>query len=84
MKNKCLEKETAMFRPTLEILNSTDEPIAFGGECLGDDSFGNQLWLFRSINKLANRWGDEEDYSVYEWTNDISGWNYNIDEFGLE
>ena len=71
-------------KPSLEILNATDEPRAFGGECLGDDGHGNQLWLFRSVNKLANRWGDENNDSVYQWTDDITGWNYDVNEFGLE
>lgn len=69
--------------PTLETLNKNDNPKDFDGECLGDDGQGNELWLFRSIEKLANRYEDEET-GDFEWTNDIAGWNYNVDEFGLD
>lgn len=60
--------------PTLAYLNETDEPKRFGGECLGDDGLGNQLWVFRSVDKVANRWVDDEGNVL--WDDDIVGWNY--------
>jgi hypothetical protein len=79
--------EHSIYRPipaaTLELLNATNDPKHFGGECLGDDGQGNELWLFRSIEKLANRYTDKET-GDFEWTDDIAGWNYDVDEFGLE
>jgi len=58
---------------TLEILNNTDDAKSLGGEMLGDDGQGNQLWLFRDIDRVANRYKDEE--GVF-WTGDVEGWNY--------
>ena len=69
-------------KPTLEILNANDNPDFFGGECLADDGHGNELWLFRSIDKLANRWSDDD--GNVQWDDDISGWNYDVGEYGLE
>lgn len=70
-------------KPTLAILNETDDPKRFGGECLSDDGRGNELWVFRSIDKLANRFQDDETGEV-EWSDDIRGWNYDVEQFGLE
>jgi hypothetical protein len=67
--------------PTLAILNETDDPKRFGGELLGDDGQGNELWLFRSIDKVANRWSDDE--GNVQWDDDIEGWNY-TDEYALD
>lgn len=71
-----------MEKPTLEKLNINNNPEEYGGECLGDDGQGNELWLFRDVDKLANRWSDDE--GNVQWDDDIAGWNYNVDEFGLE
>ena len=60
--------------PTLAKLNENDDPKSFGGERLGDDGQGNELWLFRSVDKVANRFEDEEG-GVW-WDDDIEGWNY--------
>jgi len=75
-----LLKENAMNEPTLEKLNETDDPKSFGGELLGNDGQGNQLWLFRSIDKVANRYSEDGEV---EWSGDIEGWNY-TDDFALE
>ena len=66
--------------PTLAILNENDDPKHFGGEMLSDDGQGNELWLFRSIDKVANRWSDDE--GNVQWDADITGWNY-TDEYAL-
>jgi len=66
-----------MNRPTLEKLNETDDPKSFGGELLGNDGQGNELWLFRSIDKVANRY-NSDDGEIY-WSDDIEGWNYTKD-----
>lgn len=79
---KCGEPSTEgerRMKPTLEKLNETDNPKQFGGECLGDDG-KNQLWLFRSIDKVANRFEDDD---CIQWDDDIEGWNYTPD-FALE
>jgi len=67
--------------PTLAILNENDDPKSFGGEMLSDDGQGNELWLFRSIDKVANRWSDDE--GNVQWDDDITGWNY-TDECALD
>ena len=67
--------------PTLEKLNANDNPKDFGGECLSDDGQGNELWLFRGIDKVANRWQGED--GAVEWSDDIEGWNY-TEEFALD
>lgn len=64
--------------PILAALNETDAPLTMGGELLGDDGQGNQLWLFRSIDKVANRFEDE-DGDVF-WDDDIEGWNYTSED----
>jgi len=69
-----------MNQPTLEKLNETDDPKSFGGEMLGNDGQGNQLWFFRSIDKVANRYSEDGEI---EWSGDIDGWNY-TDDFALE
>ena len=67
--------------PTLAILNETDDPARFGGERLGADGQGNELWLFSSVDKVANRYQDDEG-NVF-WEDDIEGWNY-TDEYALD
>lgn len=62
----------------LNILIQTDSPLTMGGEMLGEDGHGNQLWLFRAIDKVANRFEDE-DGEVF-WTADIEGWNYTSED----
>lgn len=60
--------------PTLAKLNENDNPKHFGGECLADDGQGNELWLFRSVDKVANRFESDDDGTV-QWDDDIEGWN---------
>jgi hypothetical protein len=67
-------RTTNEFTPTLNSLNATDDPRSMGGEMLGMDCHGNQLWLFRAIDKVANR-RETEDGQIL-WSADIEGWNY--------
>jgi len=84
IKPKKTKEETTMKSnkeiPPLEELNANDDPKSFGGECLGDDGQGNELWLFRSVDKLANRFEDDD---VIRWDGDIEGWNY-TEEYALD
>ena len=60
--------------PTLNALTENDSPLTMGGEILGQDGQGNQLWLFRAIDKVANRFESEGGEVI--WTADVEGWNY--------
>lgn len=64
--------------PTLYSLQSTDRPVEMGGEMLGDDGQGNQLWIFPSIHKLANRYQDGN--SGVWWSGNIYGWGYTLSD----
>ena len=64
--------------PTLNTLNDTDAPLTMGGEMLGMDGHGNQLWLFRAIDQVANRLQTEDGEVV--WSADIEGWNYTAED----
>ena len=70
-----------METPSLALLNETDDPKSIGGELLGDDGQGNELWVFRSVDKVANRFEDEDGRAY--WDGDIEGWNY-TEEFALD
>lgn len=59
---------------TLKNLNASDSPETLGGELLSNDGT-NQLWIFRSIDKVANRFQDEETSDVL-WSADVAGWGY--------
>ena len=67
-----------MKSPTLQLLNANDNPAEFGMEKLGDDGEGNQLWLHRATDKVANRFTDG-DGNVF-WTDEIEGWNYSAED----
>ena len=64
--------------PTLNTLNDTDAPLTMGGEMLGMDGHGNQLWLFRAIDQVANRLQTEDGEVV--WSADIEGWSYTAED----
>jgi len=64
--------------PTLRALNETDSPQTMGGNQLGEDGQGNQLWLFRPLDKVANRF-QTEDGEVY-WSAEVEGWNYTSED----
>lgn len=63
--------------PSLALLNKNDNPKSLGGERLANDCHGNELWLFRSVDKLANRFEDEEGLVI--WSDDIEEWNYTVE-----
>jgi len=69
--------EVEAVRPTLETLNANNKPEKFNGELLGSDGHGNELWLFRAIDKVANLHTSEE--GQLEWSADVEGWNYTSD-----
>lgn len=56
----------------LTALNHTDNPRALGGEMLGNDSHGNQLWAFGGL--VANR--HVAGNGDLLWSGDVEGWNY--------
>ena len=62
--------------PILYILNLTDNAKALGGDLLGTDGNGNQLWSFG--DKVANRWTDEEGNLL--WSGSVAGWGYTAED----